>query len=190
VVFFRQNYLTLPFSKRYLGSLIDRLDNRAFQGRLQMITTAISTTLVVNSAFMQEIKDSNPALADIVHQLRHVCESEDDAIRVSRQLTKLLNGLRDELSLQFALEEAYGYVEVSESRHQELSEAVHHAKLEHRTLYVAVTELAEAAEELQYRGVEPAELRTLIEDTRMFDRQLRNHEKAEDELIDQSFDLR
>jgi len=156
-----------------------------------MVTTATSPrTLIVNSAFMQEIKDSNPALVDMVHQLRQICDSEDAAMQISRQLTKLLNGLRDELSLQFALEESYGYVEVSESLHQELSDAVHSAISVHRSLYVTVTELAEAAEELQYRGVEPDELRTLIKDTRVFGRLLRNHEQAENELINQSFDLR
>ena len=40
------------------------------------------------------------------------------------------------------------------------------------------------------QGVEPDQLRTLIENTRLFNRVLREHEQAENELIDQSFDLR
>ena len=156
-----------------------------------MVTTATSTSmLVINSAFMQEIKDSNPALEGMMHRLRQVCESEDNVMQISRQLTKLLNGLRDELSLQFALEETYGYVEATECPSQDLSDAAHKSKSEHRTLYLTVTELAEAAEELQYRGVEPDQLRTLIENTRLFNRVLREHEQAENGLIDQSFDLR
>ena len=53
-----------------------------------------------------------------------------------------------------------------------------------------ISELVEAAEELQYRGVEAEdELRGLIDETCRFSRQLRDHEQAENDLIDQSFDL-
>ena len=156
-----------------------------------MVTTATSTKLlVVNSAFMQEIKDGNPSLTNAMQQMQQVCSSQENSLQVSRQLTKVLNALRVELALQFALEESYGYVEVSESLLQDLSEAAQSTKAEHNALYGAITELAEAAEELQYRGVEMEQLTILINNTRQFGQQLRDHEQAENDLIDQSFVLR
>lgn len=156
-----------------------------------MVTTATSIrTLVVNSAFMQELKDGNPNLAHAVKNLRHVCGSNEKISQVSRQLTKVLNALRMELALQFALEESYGYVEVNESELHDLSEMAETTRAQHHTLYSAVTELAEAAEELQYRGVEPEQLRVLLDETCEFSRQLYLHEQAENDLIDQSFKIR
>ena len=153
--------------------------------------TATSTNvLVVNSAFMQEIKDANPNLINAMQQLHHVCSSKENILQISRQLTKVLNTLRMELALQFALEESYGYVVVGESQQQYLSELAQSTMAEHNTLYGAITELAEAAEELQYRGVETEQLSILMDDTRSFSRRLRHHEQAENALIDQSFHLR
>ena len=136
---------------------------------------------------MQEIKDGNPNLTKAIHQLQRACSSEED---ISRRLTKALNALRVELALQFALEEAYGYIEVSDSLLEDLSVAAHNTKAEHNVLYGGISELVEAAEELQYRGVEAEdEWRSLIDETCRFSRQLRDHEQAENDLIDQSFDL-
>lgn len=155
------------------------------------VTTATSTkVLVVNSAFMQEIKDGNPQLANAMQHLHHICSSNENISQISCQLTKVLNTLRVELALQFALEESYGYVEVRESHLHDLSEAAQNTRSDHNVLYVAITELAEAAEELQYRGVESNQLRALIDETCKFLRQLQHHEQAENDLIDQSFDLR
>ncbi len=155
------------------------------------VTTATSTkVLVVNSAFMQEIKDGNPHLANAMQRLHHICSSNENISQISCQLTKVLNTLRVELALQFALEESYGYAEVPESHLCDLNEAAQSTRSEHNVLYGAITELAEAAEELQYRGVESEQLRGLMNDTSQFLRQLRHHEQAENDLIDQSFDLR
>ncbi|MGB0759129.1 MAG: hypothetical protein ACPGPS_06320, partial [Rubripirellula sp.] len=84
---------------------------------MMMVTTATSTrTLVVNSAFMQEIKDGNPNLENAIRNLQHVCKSTENISQISRHLTRVLNTLRTELALQFALEESYGYVEVNETQ--------------------------------------------------------------------------
>jgi hypothetical protein len=156
-----------------------------------MVTAAIAIkTLVVNPAFLQEIKDSNPDLWDTVHQLRQVCECDDDEpASLSRQLTRLLDDLRDQLALQFSLEESYGFVAVCDLPNRALGELATQAQSQHGMLYLQLSDLAEQSEELQYRGVEPAHLRMLIERTRQFDRQLREHERIENELIERSFDL-
>lgn len=157
---------------------------------MQMVTAAIAIkTLVVNPAFLQEIKDSNPDLWHTVHQLRQVCDGDDEPASLSRQLTRLLDGLRDQLALQFSLEESYGYLTVPDAPSQVLAELAICAQSQHGTLYLQLSELAEQSEELQYRGVDPAHLRRLIEQTRRFEAQLREHERIENELIERSFDL-
>ena len=52
-----------------------------------------------------------------------------------------------------------------------------------------LSDLAEQAEELQYRGVEVDQLGRLLERTREFDAELRSHERAELELIERAYDL-
>lgn len=152
-------------------------------------TITSSQTLIVNPAFLQEIKDSNPDLWQTVQQMRQVCECDDEPAQVSRQLTRLLDDLRDQLALQFSLEESYGYMVVPEHSSRLLSQLASQTQSQHRMLYLTLTELAEAAEELQYRGVEPKQLRILVQRTRDFDQNLRDHERSENELIEKSFDL-
>ena len=155
-----------------------------------VLTTTPTKTLVVNPAFLQEIKDSNPDLWDTVHQLRQLCECDDqEPSNVSRQLTRLLDALRDQLALQFSLEESYGYLSVPDHPCEALSELAGRAQSQHSMLYLRLSDLAEQAEELQYRGVEASQLRKLIQRTREFDGELREHERAENELIERSFDL-
>ena len=52
-----------------------------------------------------------------------------------------------------------------------------------------LSDLAEQAEELQYRGVEPGQLRALVQRAQEFERQLDEHERAENELIERYFRL-
>ncbi len=154
-----------------------------------VLTTTSTSTLVVNPAFLQEIKDSNPDLWDTVHQLRQVFDSDDEPAKISRQLTRLLDCLRDQLALQFSLEESYGYVSVPDRGSERLSELAARTQSQHGMLYMQLSDLAEQAEELQYRGVESSQLRALLQRSREFDAELREHELAEGELIERSFDL-
>lgn len=154
-----------------------------------VFTLTSTKTLVVNPAFLQEIKDSNPDLWHTVHQLRQICECDDEPTKVSRQLTRLLDGLRDQLALQFSLEESYGYVAVPDHPSEVLTDLATRTQSQHGMLYMQLSDLAEQAEELQYRGVESSQLRILIERTREFDAELREHERTENELIERSFDL-
>ncbi len=153
------------------------------------MVVASKTTFVVNAAFLQEIKDSNPDFYQAIDQLGRVCVSPDPPARLCRNLTRLLDSLRDQLALQFSLEESYGYMVVTNYPDELLCEAAGRAQAEHGVLYLQLTELAERAEELQYRGVETNKLRELVHEAREFQRQLRLHEQAEDELIERYFRL-
>ncbi len=160
-----------------------------------MATTAASqeTALLINPAFLQEIKDSNPDLWQTCEQLRQVCRSQREPDQVIGQLVSTLSSLRDQLALQFALEETYGYQTVKGTNRILASvvatELIQKARDEHPVLYLQASELAERAEELQYRGVEVTELVALINSICDFDQAFHDHEDLENELIEQSFDL-
>jgi len=147
-------------------------------------------TLTVNPAFLQEIKDSNPDLWDTVGQLRQLCEGDQEPAATARGLARLLDTLRDDLALQFSLEESYGYLEVAGDSPGVLGELATETHAQHCSLYLRLSELAEQAEELQYRGVEPTQLRQLVKSAQDFDAELRKHEQSENELIERSFHLK
>ena len=154
------------------------------------------STLRVNSAFLQEIKDSNPDLWHMMHQLRQLCESDESPTVMVGKLVRTLDDLRDRWALQFALEESYGYVRVqaaqsyeiaTDARSQAMSAKAEEAHSEHCGLYLRLRDLAEQAEELQYRGVTSQQLCGLVSETNAFSEAIRCHEQREHELIECSF---
>ncbi len=157
-----------------------------------VVTTNRATTkaFVVNSAFLQEIKDSHPELWETLHRVRQVCECEDTPFQSVSQLVRLLNELRDQMAFQFALEEAYGYIEVGLDFAATEANQARKVIAQHCSLYLQLSELIEKAEELQYRGAAAAHVHELVAETQAFDERLRAHERSEDELIEASFDRR
>ena len=57
------------------------------------------------------------------------------------------------------------------------------ARAQHATLYLTLSELAERAEEIQYRGVRCEDLVDLVTRVRRFDREFRGHETLEARLL-------
>ncbi len=155
-----------------------------------MVVASIPTaTLVVNPAFLQEIKDSNPDLTHALEELRQVLQCDETPAQICRRLARVLDDLRDHLALQFSLEESYGYLSVAEHPSRVLGELACRVQSQHGMLYMQLSDLAEQAEELQYRGVELNQLHVLLQQTRQFDGELQAHENAEFELIERSYDL-
>jgi hypothetical protein len=154
-----------------------------------VVASSPSATLVVNPAFLQEIKESNPDLDHTLDNLRQLLRSRDCPNDICNQLARSLDDLREQLSLHFSLEEAYGYLAVTDAPSRVLSELACRAQSQHGMLYMQLSDLAEQAEELQYRGVEVDQLRRLLERTREFDSEFRAHEQAEFELIERAYDL-
>lgn len=154
-----------------------------------VVTTTPTTVLVLNPAFLQEIKDSNPDLWHTQHQLRQICWSEDEPKQVIRHLVQVLDEFRDQLALQFALEECYGFLEiplVATKFNVVDGDLVQRVHSEHCPLYLQISELAEEAQELQYRGIVPEQLGKLIQSIKSFDQRLQRHENLEGELIEHS----
>jgi hypothetical protein len=158
-----------------------------------MSVATLTKTLVVNPAFLQEIKDSNPDLWESVRRLQEVSQTVDEPSPILRKLTRLLDDLRDQLALQFSLEESYGYIEVPEQVASQSSrvtiDLANQTQSQHSLLYLRLSDLAEQAEELQYRGVEPQRLRELVDCSGQFYVDLCKHEQMENELIRRSYDV-
>lgn len=162
---------------------------------MMLMNSTQTRTLVVNPAFLQEIKDSNTDLWHSFHELRQTCQraagpvGQANSAQTAKRLVRLLDDLRDLLGLQFALEESYGFVSLpgpsNGSRTGELSELM---QVQHCSLFLRLSDLAERAEELQYRGMAEYELDKLISEATMFDAALREHERLEAELIERAFD--
>ncbi len=158
-----------------------------------MSVATLTKTLAVNPAFLQEIKDSNPDVWESVNELREVLEVPDEPARILRKLTRLLDDLRDQLALQFSLEESYGYIEVPErlvwSSSRVTTELANQTQSQHAVLYLRLSDLAEQAEELQYRGIEPRRFHELVSSSCQFHSDLREHERMENELIRRSYEI-
>lgn len=137
----------------------------------------------VNPAFLQEIKDSNLSLWHALERLESLHTPVDDRTKTLNLLVPLLGELRDLLALQFALEETYGYMEVPASVAPVNIHLLEDIRSQHCTLYLAVNELAEQAEELQYRGCITEKVDSLLAEVREFELRFRDHERMETDLI-------
>lgn len=157
-----------------------------------------SQTILINAAFLQEIKDSNPNLWHAASELRAMCECDEwDAETTTRdhikQFVRALGELRDLISLQFGLEESYGYLQASgrppqlaplQPDFEDVQKQLRQALEQHCRLYLDLCDLVEQSEELQYRGCERSALLTFAEQVAQFSREMTRHERLEAELIE------
>jgi hypothetical protein len=152
------------------------------------VTQTSQSTVTVNAAFLQEIKEVNQELWQLLANLREVCSSAMMVRQHTAQLVDMLTELRDQLALHFALEEAFGYFEDPVYAPHFLAERASQLRSEHRRLYLHSNRLADEAEQLQFEG-NFAEIVTLIP-LRFadLDRELLDHESRENELIMNQFD--
>ena len=139
--------------------------------------------ITVNPAFLQEIKDSNLSLWQTIDRLEALYTPDEDRARTLNCLVPLLGELRDLLGLQFALEETYGYMEVPTAAAPVNIHLLQDIRSQHCTLYLSVNELAEQAEELQYRGYVSEKVDMLLAEVREFELRFRDHERMEADLI-------
>jgi len=148
-----------------------------------MSVLTMTTVLAVNPAFLDEIKDSNASLWNQLASLRLLYDSRDEKSTILNQLVLLLNDIRDSLALQFALEESYGYTEVPVHLASSEATTAEQVRSQHCVLYLTANELAEQAEELQYRGWVAVKVDELLMQARQFDLHLQDHERAERQLL-------
>ncbi len=163
----------------------------SLSGNMPQMKTSVRA---INPAFLQEIKDSHADLWTLLHQVRSLIHSEasDGSNReLIHGFVRQLNELRDLLALQFSLEESYGYMMATNACGNasgfQVDVRIAQAIEQHRRLYLAITDLCDRAEDMQYRGVLIQNTRHLFHQTNEFDRQLRQHELLESELIELAY---
>jgi hypothetical protein len=152
-----------------------------------MTVLATTATLTVNAAFLQEIKEVNQELWQLLADLRHRCQ-RPIAPGQCRLLIDRLGQLRDQLALHFALEEAYGYFEDPVDVAPQLSRAAERLRDEHKTLYIDFCDLAERAERMYYDEQHAAFALSFGPQFLELDARLRSHEERENELIFEAYD--
>ena len=152
------------------------------------MTVLTSTgTVTVNAAFLEEIKEVNQELWQLLGDLRHRCQ-RPVAPGHCRLLIDKLCQLRDQLALHFALEEAYGYFDDPVDVAPQLSRQAQRLRAEHKELYLDFCELVDHAERMFYEEQHAALALWLGPHFLQFDRRLRDHEEQEHELIFEAYD--
>ncbi len=148
------------------------------------MTTAIPTkTVTVNAAFLQEIKEVNQDLWRLLADVRRMCDSPATIDAAPRRFSGLVEELRDQLALHFALEEAYGYFENPIEVAPRLCMQANELRAEHHELYLMVVNFSEAVELLTHPVRVIGTVLAAVKQFQVFDERLRRHETRENELI-------
>ena len=152
--------------------------------------TAVVTstgTVTVNAAFLQEIKQVNQELWDLLRDLRHRFQ-RPVAPGHCRTLIDRLGQLRDQLALHFSLEDAYGYFDDPLDVAPQLSRQADKLRREHKELYLEFCDLVERAERMFYDEQYATLALWLGPQFLGLDARLRSHEERENDLIYEAYD--
>jgi iron-sulfur cluster repair protein YtfE (RIC family) len=148
------------------------------------MATAIPTkTVTVNAAFLQEIKEVNQDLWRLLADVRRMCDSPATIDSAPRRFFGLVEELRDQLALHFALEEAYGYFENPIEVAPRLCRQANELRAEHHELYLLIVDFTEASELLTHPERVIGTVLTVVKQFQEFDERLKRHETRENELI-------
>lgn len=151
------------------------------------MVSSLTSTVTVNAAFLQEIKEVNQELWQQLAGLRHRCQ-RPLAPGMCRQLVEQLAEVRDQLALHFALEEAYGYFDDPVDVAPQLCRQADALRNEHREIYSQLSDLVDRAERMLYQE-KLAALAVWIGSVFLeFDVRLRRHEERENDLIFEAYD--
>jgi hypothetical protein len=150
--------------------------------------TTISTnrSLGVNAAFLQELKQDNVHLSELLAAAADALPRCDHRSVKPFTLVNVLRNLRDQLAMHFSLEEAFGYFDGAIDVPPRLSTRANSLRREHETLYTEMCEIVEQAEKLLYRQTHVCAASMLKRISSAYDgfyQKLRLHETCERELI-------
>lgn len=151
--------------------------------------TIATRTLSVNAAFLQEIKQDNVELRNLLESLTTQCRDASSQMSDPRNLCDGLSRLRDQLAMHFALEEAFGYFEDAVDVAPRLSCRADELRAEHDGFFREMCSLVEHAERLLYREESPRRAtQTITLRFSAFYEALQAHEACERDLIMEAFD--
>ncbi len=143
---------------------------------------ARATGVTINVAFLQEIKQDNVQLKEILHQTATEFSAE---IKVdAKSAVDQLIALQDVLETHFALEEFYGYFQNALVTNPALSPRAEAIRNEHQDLFLQLNQIVDLAEQVLYRECSPeTTMDTVFSQFGLFQAALRGHEQAENELM-------
>ncbi|QDU05493.1 hypothetical protein V6x_52300 [Gimesia chilikensis] len=139
--------------------------------------------ITVNAAFLQEIKDNNLQLDELLELLNTLCSVNDKTFLEPKRFSELIHELRDLLAMHFSLEDALGYFIGPSNIIPVLSKEATRLKSQHEELYLEVSAIAENADTLLASEHSENVSTNLIRRFRSFYEDLRKHESEEYDLI-------
>lgn len=145
-------------------------------------------TVAINAAFLQEIKDDNRELRQLLRRAATNVSVPHLRRGQSRELVDVLSQLCDQLAMHFALEEAFGYFEDAVDIAPRLSQRADELRAEHESLFRILCDMVEHAEQVLYRESSRGVMRGIALRFNAFHDQFQEHETRENELILEAFD--
>tara|TARA_R110002095_G_scaffold76879_3_gene65805 strand:+ start:2224 stop:2739 length:516 start_codon:yes stop_codon:yes gene_type:complete len=139
--------------------------------------------VTINAAFLKEIKDDNLNLYSLLENLRSFWLVNDPLVLNPEWFSALVNQLRDQLAIHFALEETFGYFDHPVIFDVFLSEEAKRLKDQHVELYLEINLIAEKSEEMLYPDFNETSYTTLVNQFKKFYQSFQQHEVAEFDLI-------
>ena len=153
-----------------------------------MTVASATSTVTVNAAFLQEIKEAHQELWQRLADVRLILMRPVPFTADGKEFVSLLGDLRDQLALHFALEEAYGYFDDPVFVAPQLGRLAESLRAQHCELYLEITQLVEQAERHDYRGQLSSWIVVLAGAFMRFHHRFQIHESRENDLIQQVYD--
>ena len=145
-------------------------------------------TRAINSAFLEEIKQLNRDLWDLIEDISVACSYRLKTIEGCTFFCIRLTRLRDQLATHFSLEEAFGYFDDPIDLAPRLSDTAESLLREHRKLQARISELVTFAWALHNRGALKVAFDQVAREFNGFHADLKRHERREQLLILQAYD--
>ena len=141
--------------------------------------TSFGFARVVNSAFMNELKECNSPLWEDVNTLGSYAQEPFCGDWIEQEAGTLLRRLREELSAQFRLEETFGYV-AGPSHYQDPN--VTKAMDQHLSIVLRCVALSEQLDDYEYGGTLASETMAMWHEMKKLYEAIMEHEALERRL--------
>lgn len=142
-----------------------------------------SLKVCINAAFLQEIKDDNLRLYSLMENLRTFWLVSDPLILNPEWFSTLVDDLRDQLAIHFALEETFGYLDLAVDVDAFISSESARLKKQHVDLYLEIVSISEHVQDALYPELNERIYLDQVNRFNKFYKTFQTHEAAEFVLI-------
>ena len=153
------------------------------------VDTVGTKSITVNGAFLQEIKEDNQHLTELLAATADVLRQQPRGRIRATVLADLLRRTHDQLAMHFSLEEGLGYFEDAIDVPPRLSAQADILRSQHTSLFNELHDIVEDAERMLYHELSQSK-ETMIDRIALaytsFYERFQTHEVGERELICQS----